>query len=315
MADHENQSNVLNPTEEIDAVDKVQNLEGEVNSIKNQLAEVIQFLKESQPTVQETPADNTVQVEQAASEPAPADTPVQVVQAAPQQVSIAPQQVADEAPRRHQVYVPEAYRVGILQFSLPTPTTRSISKVLETRLAYGDTGKLNQFGKPKHIVPFPAKRFIPEPAGLFGRIKESDTRDCHEAEVLWNIGHDAEVATAAFHQVAEALTEKNWTALTEALSVAYHFHKSAYERVQERVDFFADSLESGKSEAILLQKYLREDDRSYSSALYRDARKHLGSLRDKAFAKELVSSQASQSKPAQNKKRGANAKPQNQSDS
>lgn len=44
--------------------------------------------------------------------------------------------------------------------------------------------------------------------------------------------------------------------------------QASYERVQERVDVFAGAIMSRKSEAILLQKYLREEDQSFASTLY-----------------------------------------------
>ena len=251
-------------------INKVRNLESEVTGIKGQLSEVLSLLKTSRVEPASIPAD-----------PAVAD-------------------VVDDQPKvpesRQPPASPGAYAVGTLQFTLPAPSANTVAKALAIRQAYGDTGKLNLFEKPKTVAPYPAKRFIPEPAGLFGRIKNADARDGFEAEVLWNLGHDSEVATAAFHQVAQAIADKDWDAVTEAVALAYQFHKAGYERVKERVDFFADSLESGKAEAILLQKYLREDDQNYTSALYRDTRKQLNSLRDKAFAKELVSNKASQGK-------------------
>ena len=46
-------------------------------------------------------------------------------------------------------------------------------------------------------------------------------------------------------------------------------------------------MESGKSEAILLQRYLREDDHPYASELYRKTKKDFAEIRAKALAKSL----------------------------
>lgn len=181
----------------------------------------------------------------------------------------------------------EAYKVGTLQFTLPPPSANTVAEVLSTRQAYGETGKLNLFEKPRHLAPYPSTRFIPEPEGLFNRIKSADTRDGWESEVLWNIGHNQENALAACHKVAEALAAGDASAATDAFSIVHHFTQSTYERVTERVDFFTDALDSGKSEAILLQKYLREDDHPYTSALYRNTKKKFAELRSQAYAKEF----------------------------
>lgn len=87
--------------------------------------------------------------------------------------------------------------MGTLQLTLPTPSTISISRTLKVRHFYGNTGKLNLFERRQAISPFPAKRFILEPAGLFGRIKDSAIRNGYEAAVFWNIEHESEAATAA----------------------------------------------------------------------------------------------------------------------
>ena len=137
------------------------------------------------------------------------------------------------------------------------------------------------------MAPFPSKRFIPEPEKPFGRIKEADTRDVWEAEVLWNIGYNTENALAASHKVAEALSARNIQAATEAFSVLHHYLQASYERVQERVDFFSDSVEFGKSEAVLLQKYLREQDQPYVSQLYRYTKEKFAELCSQAYAKEF----------------------------
>lgn len=234
---------------------RVDELQNDVTAIKSQLAAVLDQLKTN------------------ASPPAAAVPPV----------------TADQPAES-----PAVYRVGTLQFSLPPPSNSTVADVLSTRHAYGETGKLNQFPKPPTLPPYPSTRFIPAPEGLFGRIKTSDTRDSWEAEVLWNIGHNQENALAASHKVAEALAAGDITAATDAFAVVHHFTTASYSRVQERIDFFADALESGKSEAILLQKYLREDDQPYSSDLYRKTKSEFAKLRAQAYAKEFNKQSAAQ---------------------
>lgn len=58
-------------------------------------------------------------------------------------------------------------------------------------------------------------------------------------------------------------------------------------RVLQRVDFSIDSSESGKSKAILLQKFLREDDFPYASDLYRSTKQKFSELLSHAHAKEF----------------------------
>lgn len=179
------------------------------------------------------------------------------------------------------------YQLRKRHFTLPPPSASSIAETFAARQAYGETGKLNLFEKPRTLAPSPSTPFIPEPDGLFHRIKSSDTRDGWEAEVIWDLGYKHENALAASHKIAEALAAGNIATATEAFSVLHHFLLASYERIQERVEFFADSIESGKSEAILLQKYLREDDHPYSSSLYRSTKSKFAELRSQAFAKEL----------------------------
>lgn len=181
----------------------------------------------------------------------------------------------------------EKFKISNLSFSLPAPSASAVSSVLSIRQAYAESGKLTLFNKPGHLAQFPSRRFVPEPEGLFRRIKDSDNRDGWEAEVLWNTGYNLEVSLAALHDLSKAISTSDLDAATESISVLHHFLVSGYERLQERLDFFADSLESGKSEAILLQKYLREDDHPFSSTLYRDTKKKFAELRSKAFAKAL----------------------------
>lgn len=82
-------------------------------------------------------------------------------------------------------------------------------------------------------------------------------RPAYEAEALWNVGKNYESALASVHRVTEALAAKDFQAATEALAYLHQFLEATYSRVLELVDFFTDSVESSKSEAILLQKELR----------------------------------------------------------
>lgn len=147
--------------------------------------------------------------------------------------------------------------------------------------------KLNLVYKPSHLAPFPSQRLILESERLFGRIKNADAQDGLEAGLLWNIGYNAETALSAPHKVTEALAAGHTSDATDAFSVLYHYLQASYERVQERINFFADSVESGKSEAVLLQKYLREQDQPYASKLYRDTKEKFSELRSHAYAKEF----------------------------
>ena len=174
-----------------------------------------------------------------------------------------------------------------LQVTLPVLSAQGIADTVATQQLYGETGKLNLFQIPTHLAPFSSKRFIPESEKLFGRIRDADPRDGWEAKVLWNFGYDTEHALAASHKVAEALSSGNRQAATEAFSVLHHYLQASYERVQERLDFFSDSVESGKSEAVLPQKYLREQDQPYVSQLCRDTKQKFAQLRSQAYAKDF----------------------------
>jgi len=155
----ENSSNATAETTPAAALaNRVEALETEVEGIKSQLAKVLQLLEGS-------PKTDT-------SDPAPANP----VAAPVPDVAVA---VARE-PKLRPPPAPGAYQVGTLQFTLPSPSADSIVQALANRRAYGRTGKLNLFEKPSSIAPYPAKHFIPEPAGLFGRIKDSNFRDSHE---------------------------------------------------------------------------------------------------------------------------------------
>lgn len=64
-------------------------------------------------------------------------------------------------------------------------------------------------------------------------------------------------------QVTKALAAKEVNAAPEAFAVLKNFLQTSYHCILEQMYSFADDLESGKAEAILLQKYLCEDDYAY----------------------------------------------------
>ena len=151
----------------------------------------------------------------------------------------------------------DALDLSKLSFSLPAPSTQAVSTVVTTRQVYAESGKLALFTNPSQSAHYPARRFIPSPEGLFQRIRTNDNKDGWEAETLWNTGNNLDLAIASIHELALALNSGDSNSAVEVTSVLNHYLTAAYERIQERVDFFTKSLESGKSEAILLQKYLR----------------------------------------------------------
>jgi hypothetical protein len=122
--------------------------------------------------------------------------------------------------------------------------------------------------------------------------------------VVWSTGYNIEMALAAMHKLTEAYGDGDLAQVTEFASVLNHYLKHDYLRLQERRDFFTDAAENGRSEAILLQKYLRLNDQPFTFPLYCEAKKSFSELRAKAFAKDLSkkqpSSAHSSNKPGQN---------------
>lgn len=103
---------------------------------------------------------------------------------------------------------------------------------------------------------------------------------------MWNDGHNTQKVLSISQKLAGSLTNKGLSAATEAFSLFNHYLSTTCERVNERVDFFADALQSGKTEAILLLKYLPEEDQLYKSSLYRNINTKFAELRSQAYAKE-----------------------------
>lgn len=174
-----------------------------------------------------------------------------------------------------------------LHYSLPAPSAAAVSDVLAIKAAYAETGQLNRYLKPAVLAPFPSTRFVPTDDGQYHRIKAADTRDGHEAEVLWNQGYNAEHSLACMHKISEALADGDLAQVTHYLSVLNHYLVSNQQRVHERIDFFTYALESGKSEAILLQKYLKDSTSPFASDEFNTVNKKFAELRATAYAKEL----------------------------
>lgn len=93
--------------------------------------------------------------------------------------------------------------------------------------------------------------------------------------MLWNIGRNQAIALAGYHKVAQVLASDNISEAIKAFAVIHHYLQATYEWVQERVNFFANAVASRKSEVLLLQKYLRDEDHTFSSSLYRTTKKKL----------------------------------------
>lgn len=69
------------------------------------------------------------------------------------------------------ISISEVFKALKPQYTLPPLSSETIVQSLIIYTAYTDTGKLNQFIKPTTVAPYPFKRFIPIPNGLFGRTR------------------------------------------------------------------------------------------------------------------------------------------------
>lgn len=99
---------------------------------------------------------------------------------------------------------------------------------------------------------------------------------------MLNTSFNLKVAHIPVHELAKPVADKVPDAASEATAFLHHFLSAAYERIQERLDFSADFLESGKFKSIMLQKYRRENDHPYSSILFHENKKKLRELRSNA---------------------------------
>lgn len=119
---------------------RLHTLSNKVTGIKNQLLQIFNMLQASTGPLK-TPAGEPAAATSypSASDPS-AKTPISV----------------------------EAYKTGVLYFTLPMPSATAIADTLATRQEYSEVGKLNKFQRPTSVDPFPDKKFIPEPEVLFG---------------------------------------------------------------------------------------------------------------------------------------------------
>ena len=114
-------------------------------------------------------------------------------------------------------------------------------------------------------------------------------------ETLWDIGENHENLLAAFHVSTNALVAKDFTQALEAFAVPNYHALAAHEHVQERIDFSSDCVECGKSQALLLQRYLRWEYQPYVYSLYGTTKQKFAELRAQAYAKEFNKQAASTS--------------------
>lgn len=182
---------------------------------------------------------------------------------------------------------PAGARPETLHFTLPPRSSDALTETLAVRAAYQDRAKLGHFQKPQQYAPFPSTQFEPEDVEVYGRIRSADQRDGREAESLWNVGYNLKVAISGVHQLADSLANGEVGSATEYLSVLSHFLEAGYSRLQERKDFFCYGAENGKSESILLDRYLRSEHQPFTSSLYKNTSKKFAEIRAVAFAKEL----------------------------
>lgn len=75
-------------------------------------------------------------------------------------------------------------KISNLSYQLPDSSAEAVSTVASTRTTYAESGKLALFKNPAQLAHFPSNRFVPKHEGLFGQIKDNDTRDGWEAETL-----------------------------------------------------------------------------------------------------------------------------------
>lgn len=170
-------------------------------------------------------------------------------------VRVASQSTADKEPGSsvpEQPSARKACRTGALQFTISVLSSNVIGKVLTTREAHQDIGKLNFFKKLTNLPPHPSSRFISKPEGLFGRIKSSNLRDDWKAGVLWNIGKNTENALVALHKVAKQLKAEDSSSAPDYLSIVHLQIQASYHRISNHFDFFTNSIDLGMSKTILL---------------------------------------------------------------
>jgi hypothetical protein len=179
-------------------------------------------------------------------------------------------------------------------FSPFRPVASAIQETVRVRQANMEGGTLGYFKNPTYRQPYPAQAFIPEDEGLYSKVKTADARYGYEAEVLWNIGEHCEMAISDMHNLASSIQEGDISAITEHSSVLSHYLCNIYSRTLERRDF-AEAVENGKPDAILLQKYARLEDKPCESTRYRDVTEFFADLCAKTNAKEITKNEVGSS--------------------
>lgn len=109
----------------------------------------------------------------------------------------------------------------------------------------------------------------------------SEKNSCGTTVMMWKL------LMHPFMNWQKLLSEKNWIMPQELPQFCFNFSPPSAKRVLERLDCFAHSLKYGKSEAILIPKYIREDGPFYSSTLNRDNQTKFAQLHSNAFARKL----------------------------
>lgn len=110
-------------------------------------------------------------------------------------------------------------------------------------------------------------------------MKGADAGEALEAAVLLNVGFNLENAlNNACQKVAEAPSSTHTQAATEAFSFLHHYLQASYERVQERAHSLSDSGISEHSEAVILQKYLHEQEQPYILKHYQGTKEKFAEL-------------------------------------
>lgn len=110
---------------------------------------------------------------------------------------------------------------------LPAPTLGNVIATLDGKEEPLISG-LGPCTKPSHIGVFPAHFFQPNKEGIYRRIYESDARDGHEADKLWNVGYDLEISLAATHEILAAIDISSLDSLRQKLAVQVRFPQHAF---------------------------------------------------------------------------------------
>lgn len=118
-------------------------------------------------------------------------------------------------------------------------------------------------------------------------MRSAKTRGGWEAKVLLNFGHETENAMSFSNKISDSLAANDLISSNKSFVVLNNYPMDSYEVINDLIDFFADSLESVKSEAILLLKYRLEEDQPYQSSLYRATETKFSELCSHSYSKEF----------------------------